>query len=380
MKSTGFWLRHLTMAGSCLAWAGCGGSDVPDPSSDALAATEPAAKAPSQPSPPPEATPEPAAPAPEVAATPAQAPTPATPAAPAPPPTTETGSGPIAVATANPDTPTPAPTADTPSAAAIPTPAADPSVAKGDTSGTDEMLRIAGSATPPPAAAESTPSPAAGATPAPAAAGSSPATGSDPAMAGKGLAPPGGQGGRPGGMRAGEEMALNQAGPNQPGGGPANEPGMGGSRFGSGGGAPGGGGDDPGPGAFRSPGTAVQAFLSALKAKNKDRLSQATARRAATEAAERNRKIFAAILEQSVSDEELDDMARSLEGFQVTSILPAKSTGQIGVLIGKMDNRDRLQRTVQVRREKEGWKVLDFGGVVDFKPVGTVRSPYGRRR
>ncbi len=148
--------------------------------------------------------------------------------------------------------------------------------------------------------------------------------------------------------------------------------------FGAGGG-PGSDNSDPGPGAFRNPGSAVQAFLSALKAKNKDRLSQATARRAATEAVEKHRKIFAAILEQSISDEELDDMAKTLEGYQVASILPAKSTGSNGVVITKMDNRDRLQRTVMVRKEKEGWKVMDFIGFIDQKPIGTYRRPGSRK-
>ncbi len=135
---------------------------------------------------------------------------------------------------------------------------------------------------------------------------------------------------------------------------------------------------DPGPGAFRNPATAVEAFLKALKAKNKDRLAQATAHRAATEAVEKHQKIFAAILDQSISDEELDDMAKALDGFQVNGILSARSTGQIGVTIGKRNNRDALQRTVQVRREKEGWKVMDFGGTIDFRPTNSYRRT-GRR-
>lgn len=149
---------------------------------------------------------------------------------------------------------------------------------------------------------------------------------------------------------------------------------------GSGGGGGGGAGGSAQPGAFRNPATAVDEFLKALKAKDKDRLAEATARRSTDEAVESHRKVFAAILEQSLSDEELDDLAKSLEGFNVVMQLPAKSTGMIGIVIGKMDGRDVLRRTVKVRKEKDGWKVLDFEKMYDFKPVGTVRRPFGGRK
>ena len=377
MKSTGLWLRQLAVAGSCLVWAGCGGGGVPDPSSDPLAATEQTPRANSQPSPPPEPepTPEPT-PAPVAVAV---APTPA-PVSPTPPVERER-EGPT-TATVNPESPATAPVVEeSPTTVANASDPA-PSAAAGDSSGTEEMLRMGSAAGPAPAAA-----PAPGATssatppggmPGPAvssAPGESPAApsgdrsmrGSEAAALGP-TAPP---------RRSGDMMAAAPGG--TPGSGVAGEgAASSGSGFGSGGESAG-GAEDLGPEAFRNAGTAVNAFLNAVKAKNKDRLSQATARRAATEAVEKHRKIFAAILEQSVSDEELDDMARALEGFKVMGILPAKSTGQQGVVISKMEGRDRLQRTVQVRREKEGWKVMDLGGIIDFKPTGTYRRPFGKR-
>ena len=178
---------------------------------------------------------------------------------------------------------------------------------------------------------------------------------------------------------AGSELSMQSPGAVNPGGGAMGEgPGIPGGGFGSGGDSTG-TSEELKPDSFRNAGNAVNVFLKALQAKNKDQLSQATARRAATEAAEKHRKIFAAILEQSVSDEELDDMAKSLDGFKVTGMVPAKSTGSQGVLIGKMEGRDRLQRTVMVRREKEGWKVMDIGNTIDFKPTGTYRRPGSKR-
>jgi len=148
-----------------------------------------------------------------------------------------------------------------------------------------------------------------------------------------------------------------------------------------GGGGPGGSdGSMNGLAAFRFPNTAVQAFLAALKAKNKERLTQCTALHAPTEAAEKHRKIFAAIIEGSISDDELDEMAKALDGYQVAGLLQATSSGRIGVLISKMDGRDRMQRTVMARKEKEGWKVLDVDNALEFKYIPMPRGGRGGRR
>jgi hypothetical protein len=135
-----------------------------------------------------------------------------------------------------------------------------------------------------------------------------------------------------------------------------------------------------GTAAFRLPATAVQAFIAALTAKDKDRLAQCTALHAPTEAAEKHRKIFAAIVEGSISDDELDEMSKTLAGYQVTGLTEATSTGRMGVLISKMDGRDRLQRKVTTRKEKEGWKVLDVDSALEFKFIQMPRMGRGGRR
>ena len=408
MKPTAFWLRHLAVAGSCLVWAGCGGGGVPDPSSDPLAATEGGSQAASQPSAPPEPEPAPApAPAP-VAAAPSPVVAETKPVKQevtdgffdVPPKDGDPAPAPVVAET----TPAPTPVASTDGVFDVPAKDADPAGAttaevKGDSSGTDEMLRIGSSsseisATSPtpganpdpagagPVAAVATPGPALAGAPGPAMGGArgertGEAEGDLSLRAGGAELPGISKASMPG--RVGDETRLPSPTAGIPGGGAMDEGSiMPGGGFGSGG-DPSAAGADLGPNSFQNAGVAVNSFLNALKAKNKDQLSQATARRAATEAVEKHRKIFAAILEQSVSDEELDDMAKSLDGYKVMGTLPAKSTGQQGVLIGKMEGLDRFQRTVVVRREKEGWKVMDIGNAIDFKPMGTYRRPFGRR-
>jgi uncharacterized protein (DUF1800 family) len=126
----------------------------------------------------------------------------------------------------------------------------------------------------------------------------------------------------------------------------------------------------------------VTAFLNALKAKDKDRLAEATAKRAPTEAEEKHRKIFTEIMDGSISDDDLDEMSKALSGFTVVQVLDAKSTGRIGVVVSKRDGKDTLQRTIMTRKEKEGWKVLDIANMYDFKPglPPLMRGRSGRRR
>ena len=76
-------------------------------------------------------------------------------------------------------------------------------------------------------------------------------------------------------------------------------------------------------------------------------------------------------------------MAKALDGFRVVSVLPAKSTRKIDVVVSKMSGKDRLQRTIVTRQEKEGWKVLDIEAMYDFKPglpPMFMRGRGGRRR
>ena len=389
MRPLEAWFGRLAMSGICMIVTGCGGSDVPDPDSDSRAARVEAPAGPTSRASAPEA-PSDSEPKPDPTALARNT---------APPEPDRSGPQAKADPASKPEekpAPTPEPEAEK-----------TPPATKGDSSATDEMLKMSGAQGTPPAAGQgtesstpplsggATPSPSSGTSPSEPGPGSTPgapsvpngstATPNTPAPGSSGLASPGvlpGQGGRSleretGGPspRAGGPGAPgpNASGPGPgPGGSGAAAPGPGGFGGVAGpGGPPGADAANAGPAAFNRPTTAVQAFLAALTAKNKDKLAEATAKRAPTEAAEKHRKIFAAIVEGSISDDELDEMARALEGFKVSGQGTAKSTGRIGILVSKTIGREYLQRTIMTRKEKEGWKVLDVESLIDYKPVGS---------
>jgi hypothetical protein len=133
---------------------------------------------------------------------------------------------------------------------------------------------------------------------------------------------------------------------------------------------PGGSRADDGPADFHTPEGAVKAFLSALKAKDQDRLNEATALRAQLEASAKNQPIFKKIFDLSLSDSEIDDIAKKLDGYQIASENPPKSTGRVEVVLQKAGhNGGYFRRKVTVRHEKKGWGVLDIGGEQVFKPL-----------
>ncbi|WP_406695796.1 hypothetical protein V5E97_32830 [Singulisphaera sp. Ch08] len=172
--------------------------------------------------------------------------------------------------------------------------------------------------------------------------------------------------------------ALGAPGGNIPGlpGDPATNGAIPGYPGGAEGGNPGG---DGAPADFRSPAGAVKAFLDALKSKNAERLAEATARRAPTEASgPKNQKLFQSIVEQSLTEDDLSELANKMEGFEVVGFNTPKSTGKFALILGKAgQNGESYRRTITTRHEKDGWKVLDISG------VGTIERPImgrGRRR
>jgi hypothetical protein len=122
------------------------------------------------------------------------------------------------------------------------------------------------------------------------------------------------------------------------------------------------------PSDFRYPVTAVRSFLNAVKAKDPERLAQTIALHAPYEADEKRKKTFEALLNKSLPDNELSDLAKGLDGYQVADTNTPKTTGRLGVILRKIQGRDMLQRTITVRKEQAGWKVVDIG------PVGTIQQ------
>jgi len=141
-------------------------------------------------------------------------------------------------------------------------------------------------------------------------------------------------------------------------------------------GGPGGPGGFNGPGGtdkpadFTTPQGAVEAFMNALKAQDLDRLSEATALRAQTEASAKSQDIFKRIYDGSLSQAQLDDLAKKLEGYQIAGENPPKSTGRVQVIVQKTgtgQSNTRIHRVVTVRHEKKGWGVLDISGPAEIK-------------
>jgi len=133
-------------------------------------------------------------------------------------------------------------------------------------------------------------------------------------------------------------------------------------------------------GNYHSPWDGATSFLNALKAKNLEKIAEATALRAPLEAVgTTNQKIFQAILNKDLGQEDLDELAKQLEGFQISGMNQAKSSAKIGLTLSKMSGNRYLRRTITMRHEKAGWKVLDISGqgeIVGSRPA--MPRPRGR--
>ena len=357
MRRARAWSLHLAVVGLSLTWFGCGGS-VPDPASDTAAAPEAVPPADGVVSAKASPDAETVAKGDETATeAPAAAPASATPAAVKPAPAK-------AETTA----------AEEPAAPA----------AKGDASGTAELLNLANTSAAPADVAKA-----------------------DAATKGESAGPGGGPGMqasmRPGGMPAGYPGAPGAPGGANPAMSPngmPNMPGMPGMPPGPGAGypggpegsgaMPGGGGNDNGPPSFQDPLHATAAFLKAVKAKDRDRIVEATALRAGQAqetGTETMRKLFATILDQSISDESLNDLFKALDGYQIVDTNTPKSTGRFGVILGKPNQKaGQYRRTITLRKEAKGWKVVDIGGQAELEATvmpsnrANGRMPAGKRR
>jgi hypothetical protein len=159
--------------------------------------------------------------------------------------------------------------------------------------------------------------------------------------------------------------------------------GPGGQFQGPGGGqfqGPGGGGSNQEPD-FRYAETGAIAFLNALKAKDPERLKEATALRSVLEVKNADHKeMFQKILEGNLEDEKLNQLAELFNGMAIVDENTYKSTGSIGIIVGKNEGQEQVTRTIYMRKEKAGWKVLDFSAL-GRRAIsrGNTRGMYGRR-
>ena len=128
---------------------------------------------------------------------------------------------------------------------------------------------------------------------------------------------------------------------------------------------------------------AVTDFLNAAKSKDKDKLAEVVALRSPQEAAtDKNKKLFAAILDQSISDAEVAEISKAFEGFTIMGHNEARSTGKLGIILSKSEqDGGQYRRTIYVRKEAKGWKVVDVSGLGHIEqPVGGIRRPTTARK
>lgn len=264
-------------------------------------------------------------------------------------------------------------------------------VAKGDASATNEMIGLGGSAVP---AADAPPPGTPGSETATASApGDQPNAGGGERKLGS-LSPTGasgypGAGGTSSGYPG--SSGSSSAPPGYPGAGGGNSgyPGAGGRNSGypgtaggaaSQGGYPGAGGamaeagggsvvgGNAGPADFRTPIGGLNAFLAAVKAKDREGIVEATALRAPLEATERNKKFFASIADRSISDAAIAELAKQLEGYQISGNNDPKSTGRFSYILSKSNQQSgSFRRTITLRKEAKGWKVLDISGEAELQ-------------
>jgi hypothetical protein len=322
-------IARLAMVGLCLTWIGCGGG-APDPSSDTAAAPDAA------------------------------------------PPVADAGGGGGAPAAEGPrgkggmlarnDSAAPAP-ADPGKAPPAPADDKPGTAAKGDSSGTTELLNLGGGSAPAETPKEAPASGGPGAPPGyPPPQGGGSGSGGDQASRMPGA--PGGRGGSmipPGGggsSGAGDSAAGGQGGGSGRGfpGGPGG-PGGGGMMGGP-------GGENNAPANFSNPMTGATSFINAVRSRDRDRIAEATALRAPQEASKDSmKKLFTMILDGSVDDETIADLAKAFEGFQIIDHNEPKSSGKYGIILAKSNDKGgQFRRTVTMRKEAKGWKVCDITG------------------
>jgi hypothetical protein len=122
---------------------------------------------------------------------------------------------------------------------------------------------------------------------------------------------------------------------------------------------------------FAFPITSVNAFLAALKVQALDRLADATSLYAPSEAMGKNQKLFQAILDQSLGKEELATLAREFDGYKIVGLAGRGGGRRVLVVCEKKGaNGAVFGRIITARREKAGWKVLDFSSERRVPPVG----------
>lgn len=125
---------------------------------------------------------------------------------------------------------------------------------------------------------------------------------------------------------------------------------------------------------FKDPMKAVESFLSAVKSKDPERVARVLSRRAPGEAkTAAAKKILTSALDQSITPEGLNDLAKVFEDYTVENMNVGKSSGSVNVIIGRnLKNEAGKKILTQYERrimrvQRDGpinWKVVEFGNKI----------------
>jgi hypothetical protein len=111
------------------------------------------------------------------------------------------------------------------------------------------------------------------------------------------------------------------------------------------------------PTQYTSPVTAARTFLAALEERDLKKVAAATALRAATES--KNKALFQSILAQKLGQEDLDELARKLSGYELAGT-SAPTVDITRIVATRPEGNGIVRRTLTMRREKAGWKLQDI--------------------
>jgi hypothetical protein len=135
---------------------------------------------------------------------------------------------------------------------------------------------------------------------------------------------------------------------------------------------------------YKDPVTGANSFLNAMKSKDIRKIAESISLHAPLEAKSTvNQKLFMAVLEETLAQEDVDELARKLENYTISSVNVAKSSGMRGVTITRPEGTSIMRRTIMMRLEKKGWKVQDISGEGELeKPIimPRIRGGMGGRR
>jgi hypothetical protein len=127
---------------------------------------------------------------------------------------------------------------------------------------------------------------------------------------------------------------------------------------------------------FHDPFKGATSFLEAVATRDLEQIAQSVALRSETESIPKHREVFKKILSRTLDQESVDRAAVAFKDMKVLGANVAKETAMRGVIVGRTEkNGDQVTYTLEMRKEKAGWKVRDFEGPRVLKHMGQRPRP-----